>query len=65
LKLSTIGFLQYIGPTLQLLVAIWVIGEPMDRRKLLSFALCWLAIVIYMADSLINRQPPPVADEPD
>ncbi len=65
LKLSTIGFLQYIGPTLQLLVAIGIIGESLDRRKMISFALCWVAIVIYVADSVFNRQPPPVADEPD
>jgi len=65
LKLSTIGFLQYVGPTLQLLVAIWIIHEPLDRRKLLSFGLCWLAILIYMADSLLNRRSQLPPDEPD
>lgn len=65
LPLSMMGFLQYIGPTLQFLVAIFLFHEPLNRAKSVSFGLCWLAIVVYMADSLLSRQPPPVADEPE
>lgn len=65
LKLSTVGFLQYIGPTLQFLVAVCLFHEPLDRAKLGSFALCWLAIAVYVADSLLARQPQAVSDEPE
>ena len=66
LQLSTMGFLQYIGPTLQFLVAICLLHEPLDHTRLGSFALCWLAIAVYLADSILNRRPPqPVADEPE
>ena len=65
LQLSTIGFLQYIGPTLQFLLALCVFGEPLDQAKLASFVLCWLAIAIYIADSLLHRQALNVADEPE
>ena len=65
LKLSTIGFLQYIGPTLQFLVAVLVLHEPLDRSKLGSFALCWVGIAVYTADSLLTRHPQEVADEPE
>jgi chloramphenicol-sensitive protein RarD len=65
LPLSTVGFLQYIGPTLQFLVAIRLFGEPLDHLRLLSFGLCWLAIAVYVADSWISRRPPPVEDEPE
>ena len=65
LQLSTVGFLQYIGPTGQLLVAILVFHEPLDRTKLTSFALCWLGIAIYTADSIFTRHPLAVADEPE
>jgi chloramphenicol-sensitive protein RarD len=65
LQLSTLGFLQYIGPTLQFLVALYVLKEPLDRGKLASFALCWLAIAVYVADSLIYRRFQAVADEPE
>ena len=65
LKLSTIGFLQYIGPTGQLLVAVLVFHEPLDRVKLASFALCWLGIAVYTADSVLTRNPQAVANEPE
>jgi chloramphenicol-sensitive protein RarD len=65
LTLTMMGFLQYVGPSLQFLVAVFLFGEPVDRAKLGSFALCWLAILVYVADSLINRRPQAVADEPE
>lgn len=65
LPLSTIGFLQYIGPTLQFLVAVVLLHEPLDRGKLGSFALCWLAIAVYTVDSLLSHRPQAVADEPE
>lgn len=65
LQLSTVGFLQYVGPTLQFLVACCLFHEPLDQRKLASFGLCWLAIAVYVADSLINRRAQIIADEPE
>ncbi len=65
LQLSTVGFLQYLGPTLQFLVALFVFKEPLDRSKLSSFVLCWAAIAVYVVDSLISRRPQEVADEPE
>ena len=63
LKLSTMGFLQYVGPTLQFLVALLIFHEPLDHSKLLSFALCWLAILVYVIDSVLNRQAQPITGE--
>ena len=65
LNLSTIGFLQYIGPTLQFLVAVLLFKEPLDSTKLASFALCWLGIAVYTTDSILAREPQTVADEPE
>lgn len=65
LKLSTMGFLQYVGPTFQFLVALVIFREPLDKGKLASFILTWIAIAVYVADSVLRRQPAPVADEPD
>ncbi|HSU57533.1 MAG TPA: EamA family transporter RarD [Candidatus Dormibacteraeota bacterium] len=65
LKLSTLGFLQYAGPTLQFLVALLIFREPLAPAKLGSFGLCWAAIAVYAADSIINRVPQPLVDEPD
>lgn len=65
LRLSTMGFLQYIGPTLQFVVATWLIGEELSRVRLMSFVLCWVGIGVYVADSIVSRKPQPVADEPE
>lgn len=65
LQLSTMGFLQYVGPTLQFLVAICIFREPLDRTRLGSFGLCWLAIAVYIADCLWNQRAQPIADEPE
>ncbi len=65
LKLSTMGFLQYVGPTLQFLVALLIFHEPLDHSKVLSFVLCWVAIAVYIVDSVLSRQPQPIADEPE
>ncbi len=65
LKLSTMGFLQYAGPTLQFVVAVVLFHEPLSVAKITSFALCWLGIAVYVIDSIISRQPQVVADEPE
>jgi len=65
LKLSTMGFLQYAGPTLQFLVAVVLFHESLDGARIASFALCWLAIAVYVADSVMTRHPQAVADEPE
>jgi chloramphenicol-sensitive protein RarD len=59
LKLSTMGFLQYVGPSLQFLVAALIFREPLDRAKLASFGICWAAIVIYIADSVVAHNSEP------
>jgi chloramphenicol-sensitive protein RarD len=65
LPLSTMGFLQYVGPTLQFLVAVVLFREPLDSAKLGSFVLCWAAIALYITDSIRRRYPTPIADEPE
>jgi len=65
LPLSTIGFMQYVGPTLQFLLAIFLFREPLDHAKLASFGLCWAAIAVYVADSVIAHTAQPVADRPE
>jgi len=65
LPLSTLGFLQYIGPTLQFAVAIGIFHEPLDHAKLASFLLCWLAIIVYVTDSILHRPLQTIADEPE
>jgi chloramphenicol-sensitive protein RarD len=60
LRLTTIGMLQYLSPSIQFLLAIFVLGEPINSTQLLSFALIWLSLIIYTADSLLRRNRQPV-----
>lgn len=50
IPLSTLGFIQYIGPSLMLLMAVFVYGEPLELYKGATFGLIWLALVVYSVD---------------
>ncbi len=50
--LSTMGLLQYLTPVLQLLVGILILDEHMPLERWIGFALVWLALIIFTADSL-------------
>jgi chloramphenicol-sensitive protein RarD len=47
LRLSTIGIMQYIAPTMIFLTAVFVFGEEFGRGKMIAFPMIWLALVIY------------------
>jgi chloramphenicol-sensitive protein RarD len=51
LRLSTLGFLQYLAPSVQFLLAITVLGEPMAPEKWASFACIWVALAVYSFDA--------------
>jgi chloramphenicol-sensitive protein RarD len=55
LRLTTIGMLQYLSPSIQFLLAIYVLHEEINPTRLLSFGLIWLSLAIYSADSLLRR----------
>jgi chloramphenicol-sensitive protein RarD len=51
LPLSTLGFLQYIAPSLQFLCAVLLFGEVLTTAHIICFAAIWTALVIFTADS--------------
>ncbi|PLY15192.1 MAG: EamA family transporter RarD [Sedimenticola sp.] len=51
LKLGTVGMLQYINPTCQFLIAVFVLDEPFTRDHLITFSLIWLGLVVYSTES--------------
>jgi len=50
--LSTVGLLQYVNPLIQLALGVFVFGEPMPPARLAGFAIVWLALGVFTADSL-------------
>ena len=47
LRLSTIGILQYVAPTLIMLCAVLAFGEEFGRARMIAFPMIWAALVIY------------------
>ncbi|MCB1906165.1 MAG: EamA family transporter RarD [Rhodocyclaceae bacterium] len=50
LPLTTVGFSQYLAPSLNFLLAVLVFHEPFESGRLAAFALIWLALAVYSAD---------------
>lgn len=49
---STVGLLQYIGPTIQMILAVFAFGEPFSGPRVAGFVLIWTALALYAADGL-------------
>lgn len=62
IQYSTIGFLQYTAPTLQLLLAVYVYREPFGGARAIGFALIWTALVIYAGDGIWRARKMPLPD---
>tara|TARA_B100001063_G_scaffold172727_1_gene161824 strand:- start:10244 stop:11146 length:903 start_codon:yes stop_codon:yes gene_type:complete len=52
LKLTTLGFLQYLGPTCAFLLAIFIYNEEFNFDKMITFILIWIALAIFSLDSI-------------
>ena len=56
LRLTTIGMLQYLAPSIAFVLAIIVFGEHLNWVRLLSFGMIWLSLIVYTADSVVRRR---------
>lgn len=62
--LTTLGLLQYIAPSLQFLLGVFVYGEPFGLTQLVGFSLIWLALAIFSAEGVLaQRRQNPVEAE--
>lgn len=55
MKLATLGFFQYIGPSVAFLTAVFIYNEELNFDKLVTFALIWIALLIFSLDSLKKK----------
>ena len=58
IRLSTLGLLQYLAPSVQLGLGIWVYHEPFSRARIFGFAFIWAALALYTADNLLTQRRP-------
>ncbi len=52
MSFTTLGFLQYIGPTVAFIIAITIYNEELSLNKLLTFVLIWIALVLFSIGGL-------------
>ncbi|CCO46750.1 putative Permease of the drug/metabolite transporter (DMT) superfamily RarD [Vibrio nigripulchritudo SOn1] len=56
IKLSTLGFFQYIGPSLMFLLAVLVYGEAFTLDKAVTFGFIWGALLVFSVDGIRNSK---------
>ncbi|MBW8830382.1 MAG: EamA family transporter RarD [Burkholderiales bacterium] len=54
IRMSTLGILQYIGPTIQFGLGVWLFNEPFAGPRIVGFLLIWAALVIYSMEGLLQ-----------
>jgi chloramphenicol-sensitive protein RarD len=64
LPLSTMGFFQYIAPSLQLLLGVWVYGEPFTRSSLVVFSCIWSALLLFTLVAIFKMPKTSPAEKP-
>lgn len=55
LPLSTLGFLQFIAPSLQLLLAVRGYGETFTGHHAVTFGFIWAGLALFTAESIFRR----------
>jgi len=55
IPLSTIGILQYISPTFQFILGVFVYGEDFSTERLIGFIIIWIALLIYTLDGIFRK----------
>ncbi|NEQ44713.1 MAG: EamA family transporter RarD [Leptolyngbya sp. SIOISBB] len=56
LRLSTLGFFQYLAPSIQLLLGVFLYREPFTPTHLITFGCIWVALLVYSTTSLLQRK---------
>ena len=55
-SMTVLGMTQYIGPSLQLLIGVFIYKESFDQTQLIAFSLIWFALIIYSIDQIKHHR---------
>ena len=58
IPLTVIGLLQYIAPTMQFLIGVFLYKEPFDRAHLIGFGIVWIALIIFWVENFLGNRIP-------
>ncbi|MGI1670238.1 MAG: EamA family transporter RarD [Neptuniibacter sp.] len=56
ISLTLLGFIQYLGPSLALLIAVYYYNEPMDMQRLVTFVFIWAALVLFTVEGVVYQK---------
>ena len=56
LPMSTLGLLQYVSPTLQFLLGVFLYSEPLDATRVIGFVAVWAALVLYTGEQIWRQK---------
>lgn len=56
IPLSALGFMQYIGPTLMLLIGVLIYNEPFRLEQIIAFGLIWIALTLFTTSIIRNTK---------
>jgi chloramphenicol-sensitive protein RarD len=63
LTMTTLGLFQYLSPTIQFLLGVWLFREPFGSARFAGFVLIWIALALYSLDGWRRRTTRVVAAE--
>ncbi len=55
IPMSTLGLLQYLAPSINLVLGVFVYGEDFSRERLVGFVLIWTGLALYIAENMVCR----------
>jgi chloramphenicol-sensitive protein RarD len=58
IPLWVVGLLQYIAPTLQFLIGVFIYKEPFSHNQLIGFGIVWIALVIFLVENYLASRAP-------
>jgi len=56
ISLTLLGFIQYLGPSIALLIAVYYYNEPMDMQRLVTFVFIWAALVLFAVEGVVYQK---------
>lgn len=52
IPMATLGLLQYMSPSLQLILGVWLFNEPFDQVRMIGFCAIWAGLVVYSGEGV-------------
>ena len=56
LKLSTVGIMQYLAPTIAFALGVFVYQEPFDRHNVVTFIMIWVGVIVFCIDTILRSR---------